>query len=103
VADPKPKIFAFCNTLPNNAQWYEVMAIAEDGTCLATHICSSPAWGPHDLGVRSDWHHDAYRAHYPDGFEMEWVDKPKEHAGLRAAYALNQEARAAYEKETDDA
>lgn len=83
-----PKVYAFCNTPPSpGCRWYDCIAIAEDGTHLASHICSHPSYGPHDLGVTSDWKHESYRAHYPDGFSVVWVeyDDPE----LAAAMALN--------------
>ena len=68
-------------------------AIAEDGHCLAGHLSSSLALAMHDMGLTSDGKHDEYAAHYPDGYEVEWVDDPLTHPGLQAAYALNQELR----------
>jgi hypothetical protein len=41
-------------------------------------------WGP-NLAKRA-----AFEAHYPEGFDLEWVDNPLRHAGLLAAYQLNQ-------------
>jgi hypothetical protein len=67
-----------------------MVALAEDGTGLAGHICSSHDWAPHDMGIAPDgWKRDIYAAHYPQGFEMIWVDDPTpgKHAGLDAAYA----------------
>jgi len=46
----------------------------------------------HDMGIdENGWKRDLYAAHYPNGFEVVWVEKPREHEGLMAAYALNQE------------
>lgn len=86
----KPKIFAFSNVVGGGDG--SALAMAEDGTVVGQHWCSNEAWVPHDLGVTSDWHHEEYKAHYPDGFEMEFVraDDVKAHAGLTAAFALNQ-------------
>ena len=97
----KPKIYVLCNSCA--PQWHAAMAMAEDGTCLAAHVCSSHGFIPHDMGIDEDgWKRDLYAKHYPGGFEVEWVEKPREHAGLMAAYALNQAARASAPKAEGD-
>lgn len=83
---PKPKIFGFCNG--GSRGWYEVLAVTEDGTCLASHCCSHPGFGPGDIGVTTNWKHELYWAHYPNGFVMEWVEDPKSHDGLNAALRI---------------
>lgn len=67
-----------------------VYAMAEDGHCLASHFSSHKNWSKHDIGLTSDWQHEHYKKHYPNGYELEWVDHPRTHPGLLAAYALNQ-------------
>ena len=89
----KPKIYGFVNG--GSPGLYHVEALSEDGRFLAGHICSHPAYGPHDIGVTSDWKHDTYAKHYPGGFEVVWVDDPKTHEGLNAAYARHLELAAA--------
>lgn len=84
-----PKIYCFINRRPMR-DWNEVMAIAEDGTYLAGHISSTEGWARHDIGIGSDWKHDTYRKHYPEGYELVWLDKPKGHVGLKEAYDRNQ-------------
>lgn len=64
-------------------------ALAEDGKCLASHLSSDKWFSQHDLGLTSDWKHDKYNAHYPDGFELEWVDDPDVHEGWKKAFQLN--------------
>jgi hypothetical protein len=64
-------------------------ALAEDGHVLAEHLSSSVGFAKHDMGLTSDWKHDRYREHAPDGYELEWVDDRKTHAGWQAALALN--------------
>ena len=89
VSTAKPRIFCFINShAPEN---YYVLAMAEDGNVLGSHLSSSPMWARHDIGLDSEWKHDEYGKHYPNGYELEWVDNPRTHAGLQAAYALNQE------------
>jgi len=80
-----PKIFAFCNG--GSPGWLSMEALAEDGEFLAGHICSDKGFGPHDMGVTSNWKHPEYRKHYPDGFEVVWVDDAMTHVGLNEAYA----------------
>lgn len=64
-------------------------AVGEDGQALGQHISSSPSWSQHDMGFTSDWKHSTYSEAYPDGFELEWVHDPKNHAGLKRALELN--------------
>ena len=67
--------------------------LSEDGESLGSHACSAEGYMPHDLGMlagsRPD-RHETFREHYPDGYELEWVDDPRNHEGLMAAYELNQ-------------
>ncbi len=72
--------------------WLSALAIAEDGTSLAGHICSAEGYVPADLGVldgTSPDKHAVYRAHYPDGYRMEFVARADidGHAGLQAVIA----------------
>ena len=49
-------------------------ALAEDGNCIASHYSSGRNWAKHDMGITSDWKHEVYEKHYPDGYELEWID-----------------------------
>lgn len=90
----KHKIYIFNNG--GSPGWYSAMAIADDGHCLAQHICSSEGFMPHDMGITSNWKHENYNKHFGEGnWELEWVPDPRNHAGLDAAYALNQTLAAA--------
>lgn len=89
----RPKIYCFSNT--TNGGDGMAYAMAEDGTVLGGHLCSHEGYVPHDLGVtpgtRPDRHQNDYSAHYPDGYEMEFIraaDVPG-HEGLNAAMMLN--------------
>jgi hypothetical protein len=102
--DRKPRIYCFING-GKGTDMVRAMAMAEDGTCLVQHLSSNDdfaqldsgfaeapaltlapaAWGP-NLVTR-----ERFAEHYPDGYDLEWVDDPRSHAGLLAAYALNQE------------
>ena len=66
-------------------------ALAEDGKCLAQHLSSSVSFSKHDMGLTSDWKHE----HYPDGYELEWIDEDKldAHEGFKAAFQKNQEKK----------
>jgi hypothetical protein len=87
------KIYCFCNG--GSPGWYVVMAMAEDGHVLASHVCSEEGFFKHDIGITSTWKHDIYEAHCPAGYELEWVDEPKQHEGLKAACEKNQALAAA--------
>jgi hypothetical protein len=83
-----PVIYGFNNG--RSPGFYSAVLVAEDGTCLGGHLCSAENYMPHDLGIlegtRPD-RHEEFRAHYPDGYRMEFVGYAdlKNHAGLNAA------------------
>ena len=71
---------------------FHAIAMAEDGTVLADHICSSEGFMPHDLGITSNWKHDKYNKYYGEGnWELEWVSNVNTHEGLEKACKLHQE------------
>jgi len=86
------KIYVFVNARWGTGDVIGV-ALAEDGHCLASHICSSESFVPHDLGATSTWKHDHYREHFPDGFDVVYVpsDQVADHAGIAAAAKLNKQ------------
>ncbi len=88
------KMFCWVNS-GKGSDWQVVMALAEDGTFLASHVSSSDYFAKHDIGITSDWKHEAYKKHYPDGYELVWVDDatPGKCPGLDEAYARNQAMR----------
>lgn len=87
-----PVIYGFNNG--GSSGWYSAVLIAEDGTCLGGHICSSEGYMPHDLGIlegtRPD-RHETFKKHYPDGYRMVFVKSSdiKEHTKLNKAFKLN--------------
>jgi len=97
-----PVIYGFNNG--GSSGWLSAVLIAQDGTTLGSHCCSSEGYMRHDLGifegVRDD-RHETFRAHYPDGYRMDFVgyDDALTHEGLNAAFAANKakeaEAKAA--------
>lgn len=88
-----PRILCFNNG--GSRDWYHAVAIAEDGTCLGQHVCSSEGYMKHDLGVlegtRLDRHEESYSKHYPDGYVMEWVpsNEIRTNEKLMKAFDLN--------------
>lgn len=87
------KIFIFINS--NRPGWVIPLALAEDGYCLANHCCSHECFVKHDMGIGSDWKHEIYKEHYPDGYELEYVEEKdiKTHPGIQTAFKLNQEIK----------
>jgi hypothetical protein len=90
--DSKPKIYLTC--FPAGPGWYpeDVIgyALAEDGTGLGSHLSSNVDFAKHDMGLTSDWKHAAYTQHYPEGFELVWLDDAENDPRWRAAYELNE-------------
>jgi hypothetical protein len=106
MSEQKPKIFltafgtgrgtgAVNGSTPGGDVYAQ--ALAEDGSGLGSHLSSNVDFAKHDIGLTSDWHHDTYREHYPDGYELEWIDEQdlESHDGWQKAFALNQAKRAA--------
>ena len=89
--DELPVIYGFNNG--GSPGWMSAALIAEDGTQLGGHTCSSEAYMPADLGVleetRSD-RHETFRKHYPDGYRMEFVgdDEFENHKEFQDALKL---------------
>lgn len=96
-----PVIYGFNNG--GSPGWYNGQLLAEDGAGLGGHACSHEGYMRHDLGVlagsRPD-RHETFRAHYPDGYRMDFVPESEVllHPGLEAAYRKNQARR---DKATD--
>lgn len=100
-----PAIYGFNNG--GRPGWFYAVLIAEDGTCLGSHLCSDEGYMTHDLGIlegtRPDRHED-FKKHYPDGYRMEFVSHSdfENHLGLQKAFAEN-EKQDDTAKETDNA
>jgi hypothetical protein len=94
----KPKIFLYCYKIGNGGDVIGC-ALAEDGSGLASHLSSNEAWAQHDMGLTSNWKHEFYQAHYPDGFEVVWVpmSELETHVEFNKAFDLNQQKKAAAE------
>ena len=91
-----PVIYGFNNG--GQSGFMAAVLIAEDGTCLGSHACSSESYMPSDLGIlegsRPDRHENDFQKHYPDGYRMEFVgdEDTADHEKLQAAFALNRES-----------
>jgi hypothetical protein len=92
--DELPVIYGFNNG--GTRGFMSALLIAQDGTELGGHICSSEAYMPADLGIlegtRPDCH-EGFRKHYPDGYRMEFVgyDQVPNHAALMEAIRIAEE------------
>lgn len=83
----KPKIFVFCaGRIPDTYARFVGKAVAEDGTELGVRHSSTTRWLKLDMGIHSSGGmHEKYAAHYPNGYELVWVEHPDNFAPLRAA------------------
>jgi hypothetical protein len=77
----KPKVFCFVNS-GAGTDWQHVIAVAEDGEALAGHVSSSKAFAMHD--ITSEAKQGRFRAKYPDGCEVVWMDDPCNHPDFPA-------------------
>lgn len=96
-----PTIYGFNNG--GSSGWMSAVLIAEDGTLLGGHCCSSEAYMPADLGILENTRpdrHEEFQKHYPDGYKMEFVGykDADNHSGLIAAFGKHDEK---YFKESD--
>lgn len=85
------KVFAWAEQMAPSGSGSEnwgAMAIANDGTHLAGHICSSKSWATRDM--QSDDKLEKYKKHYPHGYEFIWVDNPEADEAFREAFERNQ-------------
>jgi len=85
----KPKIYLAAFSDYFAGPGYSGYALAEDGTGVCGHFSSSIDFAKHDLGLTSNWKHEHYIKHYPEGYELEWVDDPDNHEGWKKAMELN--------------
>ncbi|MFW6221975.1 MAG: hypothetical protein ACOC3T_00030 [Bacteroidota bacterium] len=87
-----PTIYGFNNG--GNSFFQHGCIIAEDGTAMGGHACSSEVYMLGDLGImegsRPD-RHERFREHYPNGYKMEFVSAKDvlSHKGLMAACEKN--------------
>ena len=96
----KTKLFVWTTPAPWGDSDRAAYAMLEDGRAIASHLSSNDEWAKHDMGITSDWKHDTYQQYCPDGYELVWVDDPDKNPEWQAAFALNQERKAALEKQS---
>lgn len=101
-----PFIYGFNNG--GQRHFLHAQLIAEDGTPLGSHMCSSEGFMYGDLGIlkktRSDRHED-FKKHYPDGYQMDFItlDQTGSHEGLNKAFELNKQLTEDAKTEGSDA
>lgn len=99
-----PTIWGFNNG--GSRDWWNGALLADDGTALGGHVCSHEGYMLHDLGIiegsRPD-RHEAFRAHYPDGYRMAFVGLAEvdKHPGIEAAYQRHLASKPAPEEAVD--
>lgn len=92
-----PVIYGFNNG--GSSGWLSGALIAQDGEVLGGHVCSHEGYMRADLGIlegsRPD-RHDEFRAHYPDGYRMDFVPSADvmTHSGLDEACKRHDEKAA---------
>lgn len=88
-----PKIYVFPSH-PDPRGDCAYFAVAEDGEELASHVSSGVGFGKMDMGLTMPNHskHDIYKAKYPNGYELEWVDDWKNHPFLSKQADANKNA-----------
>lgn len=87
-------IYCFANGPAFGGGDVHAVALADNGKCVAGHVCSSECYIPNDLGVTSNWKHDVYDAEFGKGnwtAEFVRVADIASHAGLQAALKLNRQ------------
>lgn len=89
-----PVIYGFNNG--GSPGFFSACLLAEDGTPLGGHLCSSEGYMYGDLGILSGFRedrHQTFREHYPEGYKMDFVpyDDVPGHEALQRAFALAEE------------
>lgn len=87
-----PVIYGFNNG--GGPHFYDAVLISEDGKILGGHGCSHEGYMLSDLGILSGSRpdrHEEFKAHYPDGYRMDFVSyaDTREHQGLKDAFDLH--------------
>lgn len=79
-----PRIYCFINS-GQGTKFVITAALAEDGHFVGGHNSSSDDWAKQD--ILGEWKHEEYRKHFPQGFELVWIEgNPKHHPEVMAAY-----------------
>ena len=67
----------------------DCQAVAEDVEGLAECSYWDLEAAKRGIGLTSDENHTLYSAHYPGGYELEWVNDPASHPGWQRALKRN--------------
>lgn len=87
-----PKVYVFNNGTQQRTGGVYYDVISEDGVFFSQEVFESKEDAHDLLGVgHSTRRHDVYRRYYPDGFEVEAVDDPDNHAGFQKAMQLHRD------------
>ena len=91
--DKLPVIYGFNNG--GSSGMLSGQLIAEDGTVLGGHCCSSEGYMLGDLGIIEGCgndRHETFKKHYPDGYRMDFVGyyEVRNHKGINKAIELNE-------------
>lgn len=63
-------------------------ALCEDGEVIASHLSSNTGYARHDMGLTSDWKHEKYKSHCPDGYALvDLIGVPPADLMLNVEYA----------------
>ncbi len=81
-------IVAFTSADPKSKN-LDCQAVAEDGEGLAECSATDLESAKSGIGLTSQSNHKSYSAHYPDGYELEWVNDPATHSGWQRALKRN--------------
>lgn len=89
-----PVIYGFNNG--GSSGWLNAVLLAEDGSELGSHSCSSEGYMRSDLGIlegTSPDRHETFKKHYPNGYRMEFVSSAsvEGHKGLMSAFSKHDE------------
>lgn len=96
TGDGKRKIYAFVNG--GSRDWWNVVAVADDGECVGGHVCSHPCFGPGDMGCTAqDWSNkrEKYAEKFPEGYTLEWIDNLDKRPDVMAIIKAANEREAA--------
>ena len=82
----------YCFVVMDYGEYLYSIALSEDGYMLTSHISTNRSFAMTDMGWNNNNDkHQQYKEHYPDGYNVAWVDDPEDHRGVQEAIRLNKE------------
>jgi hypothetical protein len=83
------KIFIYA--LKHGPEYYD-HALTDDGLIVACHISKSIELAKADMGIGTEAQHDLYREHFPNGYELVWIDSKDldNHTEFQEAFAKHE-------------